>query len=545
MLAHEVKNYALLAYDGRLIVRGAAFRSSRTEPFGERFLTAALRALLADDVEGVRAAYLEAVDALRNKRLEPADVATNARLGKSAAEYARSRPRAREAVYEASAGGGTIDVACRRARALLSRGRRYSDMASRYTGKRHAPRGRGGRSRSTGRGTARLRHRALSQRAARLLCLAPAQSIYAGDFDQIFRSTSQTGLFDRPLDRDPAPLDRSTLTDLSCPRLLVRARAYTSSRMGMGASELSQESYVAERTLKSCQSQCNARSRASSRRRQCTVMERGGPVVDRATRERRAPRWAGETARRFEQRVDGDRLAWLQAGSGPPLLLLHGYAGDAQWWRRNLQALARTRTVYALDMPGFGASRLSGRYTFARSVDLLARWMDLHDLVPPDVAGHSMGGQLAVLLAARHPERIRRLVLLAPAGLPLETALPGIAVRALRSRLGADIRFTPIVLRGVLRAGPRVLWQALGQIRETDIRTELASVRVPTLIVWGKQDRLLLPDGAATIAATIAAARVRVIPGGHTLFFDRADFVNPLILSFLDRGSLEPAGGLT
>jgi pimeloyl-ACP methyl ester carboxylesterase len=264
-------------------------------------------------------------------------------------------------------------------------------------------------------------------------------------------------------------------------------------------------------------------------------MERGGPAVGAATRERRAPRWAGETARRFEQRVDGDRLAWLQAGSGPPLLLLHGYAGDAQWWRRNLRALARARTVYALDVPGFGASRLSGRYTFARSVNLLARWMDLHDLVPADIVGHSMGGQLAVLLAARHPERVRRLVLLAPAGLPFETGLLGIAVRAMRSRLGADVRFTPIVLRGVLRTGPRVLWQALAQIRETDIRPALASVRVPTLIVWGTRDRLLLSEGAATIAAAIAGAEVRTIPGGHNLFFDRAGAVNALIPSFLDQ----------
>ena len=262
-------------------------------------------------------------------------------------------------------------------------------------------------------------------------------------------------------------------------------------------------------------------------------METGRPAVDRVIRGRRAPRWAGETARRFEQQVGGDRLAWLQAGSGPPLLLLHGYAGDAQWWRRNLQALARTRTVYALDMPGFGASRLSGRYTCARSVDLLARWMDLHDLVPADVVGHSMGGLLAVLLAARHPERVRRLVLLAPAGLPFETGLLGIAVRAMRSRLGADMRFTPIVLRGVLRAGPRVLWQALGLIRETDIRPELASVLVPTLIVWGTRDRLLLSEGAKIFAAAIVDAQVRMIPGGHNLFFDRAGAVNMLILSFL------------
>ncbi len=106
MLAHEIKNYALLTYDDRLIMRGAAFRSSRTEAFGEQFLATALRALLADDVEGVRAAYVATVGALRGRRLSPADVATGVRLGKSAGEYTRSRPRAKEAVYEALLAAG-------------------------------------------------------------------------------------------------------------------------------------------------------------------------------------------------------------------------------------------------------------------------------------------------------------------------------------------------------------------------------------------------------------------------------------------------------
>ena len=162
---------------------------------------------------------------------------------------------------------------------------------------------------------------------------------------------------------------------------------------------------------------------------------------------KRAPPWAGPAAWRCEQRVDGDRLVWLQAGDGPPLLLLHGYGGEATWWRRNVAFLARARTVYALDLPGFGASRMRGQYTVSRSLDLVVRWMDLQNIGTPDVAGHSMGGQLAVLLAARRPERVRRLLLLAPAGLPFGTGLAGMALRAAHSRLGADPRFTPIFCR--------------------------------------------------------------------------------------------------
>ncbi|HET8628025.1 MAG TPA: DNA polymerase domain-containing protein [Thermomicrobiales bacterium] len=106
MLSHEVKNYALLTYDGRLIVRGNAFQSSRTEPFGARFLGAALRCALAGDAAGVRRAYLDTVAAVRERRLAPEDVATVARLTKTPEEYARSRAQAREAAYEALLAAG-------------------------------------------------------------------------------------------------------------------------------------------------------------------------------------------------------------------------------------------------------------------------------------------------------------------------------------------------------------------------------------------------------------------------------------------------------
>ena len=68
MLSHEPKNYALLDYDGELFLRGVAFRSSRAEPFGQAFLRRALLSLLAGDVPGVRAAYMETIDALRRER---------------------------------------------------------------------------------------------------------------------------------------------------------------------------------------------------------------------------------------------------------------------------------------------------------------------------------------------------------------------------------------------------------------------------------------------------------------------------------------------
>jgi DNA polymerase, archaea type len=106
MLSHEPKNYALLAYDGTLILRGVAFRSSRAEPFGEAFLRQAIGHLLVGDVAGVREAYLAVLDRLRRRQLPTHDVSSRVRLTKSRAEYLAVRESRRELPYEAMLASG-------------------------------------------------------------------------------------------------------------------------------------------------------------------------------------------------------------------------------------------------------------------------------------------------------------------------------------------------------------------------------------------------------------------------------------------------------
>ncbi len=109
MLSHEPKNYALLAYDGALVLHGVAFRSSRAEPFGETFLRRAIGRLLVGDVAGVRDAYLATVRALRRRELPTHDVSSRVRLTKTPARYAAVRDLRRELPYEAMLAGGRTE----------------------------------------------------------------------------------------------------------------------------------------------------------------------------------------------------------------------------------------------------------------------------------------------------------------------------------------------------------------------------------------------------------------------------------------------------
>jgi DNA polymerase elongation subunit (family B) len=106
MLSHEPKNYALLTYDGKLLLRGVAFRSSRAEPFGEAFLRRSIERLLAGDVVGVREAFLATLDAIRHRELPTFDVSSRVRLTKTPEQYLATRESRRELTYEAMLASG-------------------------------------------------------------------------------------------------------------------------------------------------------------------------------------------------------------------------------------------------------------------------------------------------------------------------------------------------------------------------------------------------------------------------------------------------------
>jgi DNA polymerase elongation subunit (family B) len=106
MVSHAIKNYALLSYNGVLLVRGAAMRSSRSEPFGVRFLLQAFRFAMQGDIEGIVQCYLDTQESLRRRLLPASDVATRMRLSKDSTTYLASRAKHTEAQYEALLAAG-------------------------------------------------------------------------------------------------------------------------------------------------------------------------------------------------------------------------------------------------------------------------------------------------------------------------------------------------------------------------------------------------------------------------------------------------------
>ena len=115
--------------------------------------------------------------------------------------------------------------------------------------------------------------------------------------------------------------------------------------------------------------------------------------------------------------VGGIRVYYLHAGSGRPMLLIHGLVGSSANWRSNIDALAQHASVYAIDLVNMGRSQRVGGLdpTLRATSNRIVAVMDALGLSEADIVAHSHGGSVALMLAALHPRRVRRLILFAPA----------------------------------------------------------------------------------------------------------------------------------
>jgi DNA polymerase I len=217
MFSHEVKNYALLTYNGTLIVRGVALRSSRSEPFGERFLRRALLCLLTNDIPGIQRAFLETVEAIRRCELPASDMGSRVRLSKTPEGYLASRTTHPEAQYEALlAAGRTRWYPGERVRFYRTRNKSYiwlPDEAQEPTFRGEWDDGSPDSNEShvetvnqelSANGAVAGRHDYDVEHYLNVLVASYASRLRKAfpphDFEQLFRLDSQAGLFDRPVE---------------------------------------------------------------------------------------------------------------------------------------------------------------------------------------------------------------------------------------------------------------------------------------------------------------------------------------------------------
>ncbi|HET6196027.1 MAG TPA: acetoin dehydrogenase dihydrolipoyllysine-residue acetyltransferase subunit [Acetobacteraceae bacterium] len=209
----------------------------------------------------------------------------------------------------------------------------------------------------------------------------------------------------------------------------------------------------------------------------------------------------------------GRQLQYLEIGEGEPLVLVHGFGGDLNNWMFVQPTLAEKCRTIALDLPGHGGSAKDAGAGDAESLaGAVAAALDALGIKGAHLAGHSMGGTIAVLVAARRPDLVSALTLIAPAGLGAEINGAFIAgfVRMQRRKEAQETlsllvhdpalvsrRMIEDVLRYKRLDGVEAALQTIarawfdGDRQRVNVREQLASLRIPVRIIWGKDDRII------------------------------------------------------
>lgn len=248
--------------------------------------------------------------------------------------------------------------------------------------------------------------------------------------------------------------------------------------------------------------------------------------------------------------ADGRRLAWREAGSGPAVVLLHGWSMSSAVFAEVIEELSTDFRVMAPDLRGHGGSDPGAAHGFADFAADLAGWMEALDLREAGLIGWSMGGQVALELVPAVFDRLRRLILVGAtprftAGDGWEAGLPEVQVRAMARDLkrnylktmgdffalqfeGENLpreryrRIVEFAVRGGSLPAPEVALAALETLRRGDQRHGLGQIDVPALVMHGVLDRITLPGAADYLAGHLPFAGLALLPDvGHAPFLSR------------------------
>ncbi|RYZ02955.1 MAG: alpha/beta hydrolase [Myxococcales bacterium] len=261
------------------------------------------------------------------------------------------------------------------------------------------------------------------------------------------------------------------------------------------------------------------------------------------------------------------RLRVVERGSGPKVVLLHSLFMDHSTWSAVAAELSRDYCVITPDLPGYGESEKPGLGRFAYDVDAFTSAVaDLYaalSLGRASVVGHGLGGSIALTLAARHPELVSKLVVVDALS---ESAEPWLYGRLAHLPLAGSLVFKQLLGRGLFGAyfrelflgdptaitnerldnyyrlfnAPAARGSVLATLRATvdtrPVAAQTSRIQRPTLVLWGRRDRLVPPSVGQRLAREIRGARFELLDSGHAPQEERPRELADAVRRFLREG---------
>lgn len=251
------------------------------------------------------------------------------------------------------------------------------------------------------------------------------------------------------------------------------------------------------------------------------------------------------------------KTRYLEAGSGPPVILLHGvgYTGGGDQWIMNMGPLSERFRVLAPDFLGWGlGDRLDIEYSFAYLVDFVREFQDALGIEKSHIVGHSMGGWVASVFAYESPERVDKLVLVAAGGTRTRTisqmtefkppSSEEIRKQVETTFIGDNVDYAKLAeinerktnVPGGLESYRKILGHMNNPANRSryNTRRRLEKVKAPTLIVWGRDDQTNAVEMAEDTNQLVKGSKLVIIENcGHMVPQQCADPFNRALLEFL------------
>jgi pimeloyl-ACP methyl ester carboxylesterase len=252
-------------------------------------------------------------------------------------------------------------------------------------------------------------------------------------------------------------------------------------------------------------------------------------------------------------RVAGHRVHYFVEGppEGRAVVLVHGLGGHAEDWRNLAPVVARWGfRVYLPDLPGYGRSEQPKDFSYSvhDEAEVVVGFMDAVGIQDADLGGWSLGGAVAQHVAARHPERVRKLILFDSEGI---NEAPKWDVSLLMPKTPADLdRMDALLMphppsvpayiaRDILRRSKNDAWvihRVIDTMRNGSDATDklLPGLKMPVLILWGELDRITPVSQGMRISALVPQSQIEIFPGcGHLAPGQCADQIGPVVVEFL------------
>ncbi len=282
------------------------------------------------------------------------------------------------------------------------------------------------------------------------------------------------------------------------------------------------------------------------------------------------PRWFDAIHRQpvNQIKVKGQTVAYVEHGLGPPLILIHGFSGSIWQWEYQQTALSQSHRVITLDMIGSGWSdKPDWQYTPMELVDFFRDFLDVLHIERATLIGNSLGAGVAIGMALTYPERVDRLILIG--GLPdhieerlasplLKQALSlhpptwlarlgswflgrGSTERILKELVHDHEKLTPLVIDRATRnrERPGIISPLLALTKniplwEQGFAMRFQDISHPTLLLWGAQDKIFLPEVGQDLHSKIPHSSLTLIENaGHIPQWEEPETINAHILQFL------------